>query len=143
MATRQRKIVTVPKDKVDMFFITLQDAFMRMHRSQLEELRLYVAKRHAVTVSYDADWQPFMGFTAGYNDPDDRVLLDATDWVLGLVSRSLRAKRYSIPGGRMFLDADGAYRAPHGSAEYLCWWNWRGMDIVEGCLDLLEEARFH
>ena len=125
------------------FILSLRDTLKKMTKTQREEVRLIVKKRQAVAISVDGKNHPFLGYTAGYNQPDSRTALPIDDPVLYEVRKWLLMRRKTGPrGGRVFLTSDYVFTVPEYDPIILCKWKWPGKDLVEEALSLLEQSLY-
>lgn len=95
------------------FIQSLTDTLKRMTRTQREDVRLIVQKRQAVAISIDGKNRPFLGYTAGYNQPDSRTALPIGDSVLREIRKWLLIRRKIGPrGGRVFITSEYVFTVP-------------------------------
>ncbi len=107
-----------------------------MSYEQLYEAYLYVWKRNAIAISFNKDWQPFIGYTTGYNEPDDRTRIFSGCELLKLIQEKLKiwhnAITVDIPneprGGRVFIKKECVYRYTYESEIVLFRCVWLGDD---------------
>lgn len=127
------------------FLGAIEITLAHMTRTQIEEVYLYVDKRKALAISFDAEWRAFLGYTRGYNQPEDRTPLRGGGKFLGLIRSKLRARPHVVSGGRVFFTTERAFRVNSDLTEdTLCWWIWLGdsLDLVDDVLHLLRQAKF-
>jgi len=129
----------------DQFLSNLESVLGSMDTQDVEELRLYVTARDAIAISFDAELQPFLGRTTGFNEEEQRTRgLNESLFVTQLIQARLRAERPE--GGRVFLTSTGAYwvenagDADQGGELPLVDWDWPGEDVVDRVKALKQEA---
>ncbi len=136
-------IIDLTSDDAAKFIQSLRDTLARMTRTQREEVRLVVQRRQAVAISCDGKNRPFLGYTAGYNQPDKRTALPLDGTVLYQIRTWLLARRKKGPkGGRVFITSKCAYTVPENEPIILCVWSWPREDVVSEVLSLLDESLY-
>lgn len=115
---------TISATAAEEFFSALKDLLEPLQLSDIKSVRLARHTRRGIAVSFDRDWQPFLGHTLGYNGPTKppRLPLSVPTRVLGVVETWLKRLELGPPGGRVFLSKCGVitYRQEVGS------WDWHG-----------------
>jgi hypothetical protein len=133
--------VNIPDEHAGQFIQSLHNTLKIMTRTQREEVRLIVKRRQAVAISIDVKNRPFLGYTAGYNQPDTRTALPISDPVLCEIRKWLLIRRKKGPkGGRVFINSNCVYTVPDSERILLFKWKWPNGDIVEEVLSLLEQS---
>jgi len=133
--------IVVTAEHAAEFIQSIRDTLKGMSREQKEGVRLVVQKRQAVAISCDGRNRPFLGYTAGYNQPDARTALRSEGFVLREIRQWLLVRRKRGPkGGRVFITSDRAFTAPEEEPIILCTWQWPREDLVSEVLALLEES---
>ncbi len=135
----------ISRQEASDFLRAIEITLAHMTRTQVEEVYLYVERRNALAISFDSEWQAFLGYTRGYNQPENRTPLRGGGHVLGLVRSRLRARPHNVAGGRVFFASERAFRVNEDHTEdTLCWWIWLGntLNLVDDVLHLLRQAKF-
>ena len=133
--------VSVNEEQASGFFSVIRDALGTMSKTEIKKVRVIVRKRRAISISFDKDYRPFLSFSAGNTPTSDRVMLSNDDQSINLCKWWFKVKRKSKIGGRFFIQSHRAFTDPKGKPEIvLCEWDWPGQDVVEDCIDLLEDA---
>ncbi len=83
-------IQIIDRDNAKKFYQAVEAAFSRMSYEQLQEAYWYVDRRNAIAVSFDKDWQPFIGYTSGYNELDDRTRLNGGGEIIKLAQDNFK-----------------------------------------------------
>jgi len=74
--------IEINEEKVSDFLNVIRDALDQMNKTEIEDVRLIVRKKHAISISFDKDMRPFLGFSAGFNPPNNRVMLANDNWAI-------------------------------------------------------------
>jgi len=136
-------IIEVTATDAAEFITCLSETLQQMTVTEREEVRLVVQQRQAVAISWNADYEPFLGYTAGFNEPDSRTAMHRSGFVLNEIGKWLRRRRRSKPrGGRVFITSDVAFTVPYDMPITLCKWTWPRQDLVYEVLSMLEESLF-
>jgi hypothetical protein len=103
---------------------------------------LYILTDGYVVISFDDTWQPFIGFTFGYNLKPDRLPVQERSRVLE--STRVCLQRFSDnknkPGGRVFINDKGilSYDEMRRRRTWIGVWDWHGthpQDLVAQMLN--------
>lgn len=134
----------IPHNDTCNFLWGIKNTLLKMPPNQVDELYFYVVKRNAVAISFDSSWQPFIGFTRGYNYPEERErkYIRGGGAFLALIKSRFRTCPHEICGGRVFLKPDYAYHVTSTSEEVIfIRWTWLGNSpsLVDDVLELLLE----
>jgi len=133
--------IEISDEQASDFLEVIRDALKRMSKTEIEDVRLIVRKRQAITISFDKNKRPFLGFSASYNPPSNRVMLANDNWLINKCKFWFIVRRKSLSGGRFFIQSQRAFTDPKNTPEIvLCEWDWPGQDVVEACMNLLEDA---
>lgn len=134
--------LTVTSDQAREFLIAIENAIRTMTEFQLQQIYFLNHDLQAIHLSYDGEYRPFIGFTAGFNYKDDRVYLSKNIWLLIQIGKYLKELNLSKPGGRVFINS---YQVKRRSDDYrlhdLCCFEWEGEDVWQKCQKILKDAK--
>lgn len=104
---------------------------------------LFVEQRNAVAISFDSNWKPFIGYTRGYNAPEDRTYISGGPFLALVRSRFRSSHQFDIAGGRVFLAANRAYNIDKLYEYTFLKWIWLSdsLSLVTDVLQLLRNYR--
>ena len=134
----------IGQDELGDFLITVKTTLAFMTPEQVNEVYLYVSQRRAIAVSFDKDWQPFLGYTRGLNPPDKRTLIRGIGDLLQVIRSKFQKLPHDRAGGRVFLTNDRAYHINKKNMEVtLCRWSGVGnrFRLVDEVIAILRAAR--
>jgi len=81
----------------------------------------FTSEDGSLVMSFDAGWYPFLCNTRGYNLGPQRWYVPKVSKLIAHIAHALQSpiqRRVSyMPGGRVFLDANGVRRRPEGYGE--------------------------
>lgn len=100
----------IPRADVNSFLAGITTTLANMSPDGIEQVYLYSLERNAIVISFDGTWRPFFGYTRGYNYPEDRTYMIGGGAFLALVRSRFKSLPHDIPGGRVFLSSDRAFR---------------------------------
>ncbi len=102
--------VTITKSEASNFVMTIIVALSRLSQNDLQQVYLFNAQENSIIISYSADYQPFIGFTQGYNPHNHRCYIgEDASYVFQCIADALEARNRSIAGGRVFISKDCVY----------------------------------
>ncbi len=111
------------------FINSIMDALSCLSRSDLFDL--YLFKEDDLVLSFDAEYQPFIGRTHGYNRIEQRVPVQQfNNIVFASIADGLEAIGRDISGGRVFINKDCAYINNDGLIRTFLTFRWRGKDPI-------------
>jgi len=101
----------VSEEIEDEFVKNVENTLSQMSIEQLRAANLFEFFQKALVLSFDALWEPFIGYTKGYNQPDARTYLQKPfPFFLLKISEKMSMVRHSdIPGGRFFIHKSFCY----------------------------------
>ena len=134
--------IVVDRKQADEFLDCLSSTFQTMSAFQRGTAYFWVEKRDAVAISYNAQWKPFLGYTAGYNPEDERTPIVGWSSVLSEIKDIMRKRPHGISGGRVFLRDSGAFRVVDGAEVQIRRWVWLGDGLIRSTLALLDRFKF-
>ena len=146
---------SISTDDAEVFFSAIEAVLSKLGFHELTELYLFTSKKvdlvkeSCFAISFDGDWQPFLGHTRGVNNSSkpprlqitspSHVLNVSRDWVkLGRPRDTERGRRRYA--GRVFITRNRLFC----DDQTLGTWQWDGEDPVERlrrCYDGVVEAR--
>lgn len=88
--------IAISEEQASDFLGTIRDALNRMSKTEIEDVRLIVRKRGAIAISFDKNKRPFLGFSAGFTPPSDRVMLSNDNWLINKCKFWFIARRKSL-----------------------------------------------
>jgi len=101
-----------------------------MTQVQLHQVHLFNEELEAIYISYNGQWEPFIGFTAGLNPEEDRGYLPEKIWLLDRIGEFLDELNLGIPGGRVMINSTGVLkRFDDNAIQFLCVFTWDGCDF--------------
>jgi len=122
--------IEVSHDEAEEFIEALEVQLNEMTPAERKEVYLLLKERRALAISFSGQWQPFLGFTPGFNLPAQRSYLPEGITVLDHVIDLLSAWRLKRPGGRVFINMDTAQKVIGEQLLTICIWDWAGDDPV-------------
>ena len=130
------------KDALD-FLSGIERSLLNMSEDEIYKMYLFVEHRNAVAISFDSSWRPFIGYTRGYNSPEERAKISGGAFLALVRSRFQTSHQSEIPGGRVFLAANRAYNIDEVYEYTFLQWIWLGksLSLVEDVLQLLRRYR--
>ena len=127
------KVLTISETDVDRFDAVILFACLAQSSERFEyavdvssvtydDYRVpdYFYSERCLVISFDTGWYPFLDNTRGYNHRHERWYIPKKSVILAQVARWMqqpdhRARVGRIPGGRVFVHAQGAFsRSPNG-----------------------------
>lgn len=99
--------VQFSKKQIDELIGTFQKAFANLSYDELTFIRLF--DEDAIVVSFSIDYKPFLGFTKGYNHPDQRVYIPKETTILNRLGEALDSYGRDKAAGRVFIQNDRVY----------------------------------
>jgi hypothetical protein len=122
--------VKISKEQITEFLIAIAKALLSLRIEDLEQV--YLFHDRAVVISFSGNYQPFIGFTMSYNDPDYRVYINQETFVLTRIAEALDIQGRDIPGGRVFIDNEYAYiKDLEFRRNVILFLDWQGFDPYE------------
>jgi hypothetical protein len=100
--------IEISEEQASDFLLVIQDALDEMNKTEVEDVRLIVRKRRAISISFDKDMHPFLGFSAEFNPPSNRVMLANDNWAINKCKWWFIVKLKTKKGGRFFIQSDRA-----------------------------------
>ena len=114
----------VKQEEAKQFAAAFSSALRALPLGPANRLYLFPAERKALAISLDADNRPFIGFTAGYNPPNERAYLPRPLSVLERIANLVDARDQPILGGRIFLSEYSASKVIEDREHTLCTYEW-------------------
>ena len=99
--------IIITETESELFVKAIARALSTLAKNDLREI--YLFQDHAVVISYSGDYQPFIGYTMSYNDPDHRLYISQETYVLTRIAEAIDTQGRDMPGGRVFIEKDCAY----------------------------------
>ncbi len=90
----------------DEFLLNFKNTIKELTFERLCTLYLYNKRNDTFMISFDKDWQPFIGRTSSYNYPEDRTYLkQPIPSLYGAIAEAYQIKRifHHCAGGRLFI----------------------------------------
>jgi hypothetical protein len=95
----------------------------------LAELRLF--DDDVIVISYSGQYEPFIGYTMAFNDPDRRAYIRTEAHVLTLIADALDRQGRYRPGGRVFIQKDCVcIKNEDLRSVVIMFLDWQGFDVV-------------
>ena len=116
----------VTQADADEFMQAFKAALDRLPIQPATQLYLFPKNRKALSISLDGDLKPFLGFTAGYNPPEQRVYLPDRIQIIDRISEILESYDRDTRGGRIFLTEYSVSKEIEGHEHTLCTYDWPG-----------------
>lgn len=120
--------VHVSAQEADEFFTAVVFALKTQSYDDLARVMLIGRSHPGVAISFDAEWEPFLGHTLGYNNygKPPRLPIHQPSQVLYVAKVWLMRLGRAIRGGRVFINANGVLCDGASIGQ----WDWRGEDPV-------------
>ena len=130
--------VIISEDQTTEFLDSIAEALYSLNIEDLEQI--YLFHDRAVVISFSYYYQPFIGFTTDYNDPDYRVYINQESYVLNRIAEALHIQGREIPGGRVFIEREYAYiKDPEFRRGVILYLDWQGFDPYELVVDTINQ----
>lgn len=120
------RTVVVAKQESDFLYLSIRAALTKLSKEDLSRIYIFDYEKKAIIISIDGNWEPFIGFTPGYNPKDDRLGLGTGIGVINSIINPLQSRDYHIPGGRIFLNQVVAFHYKSNIQKTLCTFDWAG-----------------
>lgn len=121
-------LITVTESEASHFIRCVTFGIEAAKKWRSRKLHVLDYDNKAVVVSLDGYWIPFLGFSYGYNQPEDRVDLPGGVRIIEKVGELLENRGLDQPGGRIFINKNQAFHMIDGQLHTLCTFTWNGLD---------------
>lgn len=130
--------VIISEEKTAEFRDAILNALYSLNIQELEQI--YLFHDRAVVISFSYYYQPFIGFTTDYNDPDYRVYINQESVVLNWIAEALHILGREIPGGRVFIEREYAFiKDPDFGRIVILYLDWQSFDPFELVVDAINQ----
>jgi hypothetical protein len=126
---------TITKKEADDFIDVIKQKLSEFDPEQLENIYLFDRSNHAIVLSIDSNWRPFIGFSRSYNMPNNRIHLSNEERVLSLAIDAMLEREYERSGGRIFISKHKVFHKHDSRGCTLCIFTWQGEDPYEVLLE--------
>lgn len=131
----------ISKDDADIFCSVLESVLHELSFLELRKVRLF--GKSGIVISFDKDWQPFLGHTLGYNNlsKPPRLAITSSNRVLDIAKTWLEGFGRPQSAGRVFVNRKGVVCV----RQTLGTWQWDADDPVirlRRFCDSIQNARF-
>lgn len=132
--------VTVTQEKSDQLIKAVEEVVKNLNSNELGVINLINYQRKAIVISFDIGYRPFLGFSHGFNLPENRKFLKNGTLLMEIAeifkqySENLNNK---LPGGRIFINSKMVIH----DNDPICLFSWTGEDIYINCRNILKHYR--
>lgn len=96
---------------IDELISAAKEIFEPMSTYEILALHPFDADKKAIVISFDKNWEPFVGQSRGFNNPEDRIYFSSKQLpqLLLKIRSTLQRQGRQIPGGRIFIDRNSVF----------------------------------
>lgn len=126
---------TISDEEAKQFIDLIKNELRKLDSEELDNVYLFDHSTQSIILSIDSNWKPFIGFTRGWNYPQNRKLFKEEIGILDLVIDSLYEREYDTSGGRIFLSRNKVLHKQKNYGSTLCTFTWYGKDPFKEIFD--------